>query len=262
MADPITALVVGGTTLLSNKAQSDAAESAANAQSASSAAGIAEQRRQFEALQKILEPYVKAGTGAIDGLSPYAQAGAPALQQQQAIAGLLGPTAQAQAIRQMESSPLFQAQMRQGENAMLQNASATGGLRGGNIQGALAQFRPQMLSAEIDKQYSRLGGLTALGQMTQQNLAQLGQASAAGSASAGMQSAGNIAGLLAQQGAAQAGGILGQSAAFSNTLSAIPQGLAMWGGMTGRSPFGGTYSTPGIASGGGLMADLKSYGVF
>lgn len=248
MPDPITGLVAGGASLLSSGMQADAAGDAAAAQGAASEAGIAEQRRQFDAVQKILEPYVKAGTGALGGLSPYAAAGTPALQQQQALLGLSGTGAQQQAISALESSPLFQAQVRQGEEAMLQQASATGGLRGGNTQAALAQFRPQMLAAEIDRQYSRLGGMTALGQTTQQNLASLGQASAAGAGASGMQSASNIANLMAQQGAAQAGGILGQSAAYGGLLSSIPQGLAMFGGMAGGSPFGGSFGTPGIAS--------------
>ena len=247
MPDPITGLVAGGTALVSSSAQSKAAKTAAGAQTAAAEAGIAEQRRQFDAIQKLLAPYVTAGTGAVSGLAPYAAAGAPALQQQQNLIGLGGAAAQQRAISGLESSPLFQAQMRQGEQAMMQSASATGGLRGGNMQAALAQFRPQMLSAEIDKQYSRLGGLTALGQTTQQNIAQLGQASAAGTATAGMQTASDISNLMAQQGAAQAGGALGQASAFGGLLSAVPQGLAMYGGMTGRSPFGGSFTTPGIA---------------
>ena len=79
-------------------------------------------------------------------------------------AGMTGEQAQATAIDRIANSPILQELTRQGEEAILQNASATGGLRGGNVQGALAQFRPQMLQQEIDKQYARLAGLSGMGQ--------------------------------------------------------------------------------------------------
>lgn len=240
MPDPITGLIAGGTTLLGGVMQADAASEAAGAQSAAAAAGIAEQRRQFDAIRELLKPYVEVGV--------------PALEQQRALVGLGGPQAQQAAIAGLEASPLFQAQVRQGEEALLQRASATGGLRGGNIQAALAQFRPQMLQAEIERQYGRLGGLTSLGQQ-----------SAVGVGTAGQAMGSNVANLLAQQGAAQAGGILGQASPFVQ-ISQIPAQLAGFQAATGKDIlgglFGGKYSTPGIAGGGGLMADLKSYGVF
>ena len=88
MPDPITALVVGGTQVVGGIMQSRAASKAAGAQTQAAEAGIEEQRRQFDAVQEILKPYVTAGTQAITGLQPYAAAGAPALEQQQAALGV------------------------------------------------------------------------------------------------------------------------------------------------------------------------------
>lgn len=198
--------VVGGITGATQAAQG--AQEAAGMQYRASMAGIEEQRRQFDRMVELMSPYVEAGIPAIEGLQPYMEAGAPALEQQQALAGLLGPEAQQQAIAMLEQSPQMQSMIQQGENALLQQASATGGLRGGNTQAALAQFRPQLLSQLIEQQYGRLGGLTSIGQTATQNLASLGQASAAGQASGGLQTASNIGNLLAQGGAAQAGGAL------------------------------------------------------
>lgn len=112
----------------------------------------------------------------------------------------------------------------QGEEALLQNASATGGLRGGNTQAALAQFRPQMLSQMIESQYSKLGGLAGMG-----------QASAAGQASAGMQSGSNVANLLQQQGAALAGGQVAQGSVVGNTFGNVANlgGMAIGAKMAG-----------------------------
>jgi len=133
--------------IVSNK---DAADKAAGVAGSTSAAQIAESSRQFDAIQNLLSPYAEAGPGA--------------LQAQQNLLGLGGEEAQKAAYAGIEGSPAFQSMAQQGENAMLQNASATGGLRGGNIQGALAQYRPQLLSQLIQQQYQNLGGLTSIGQ--------------------------------------------------------------------------------------------------
>lgn len=190
--------VAVGASVYGAKKSGDAAKDAADAQSESSEAGIAEQQRQFDKLTELLAPYVNAGTGALTG--------------QQNILGLNGAEAQANAINGIENSAYFQSTARQGESAILQNASATGGLRGGNTQGALAQFRPQLLNQLVQQQYQNLGGITALGQN-----------SAAQQGNAGMQSANNISGLLAQQGQAQAGGYIGAANATNQGINNLLQ---------------------------------------
>lgn len=175
-------------------------------------------------MQRLLTPFVEAGTGA--------------LEQQRRLIGLGQPNDQAQEIAELSASPEFQALLQQGENAMLQNASATGGLRGGNLQGALAQFRPQMLAQLINQQYSRLGGLSALG-----------QASAASVGGAGQTAAGNIANLLAQQGAATAGGQIARGnvaqQGFGQGLQIASSLLGAFGGFGG----GGAAAAPAAAIG-------------
>jgi hypothetical protein len=215
-------------------AQADAAESAAAAQTGASQAGIEEQRRQFDKVQELLKPYSMAGEKALGGLAPFAAAGAPALEEQQALLGLRGPEAERAAIERIRSGETFQALAGQGEEALLQRASATGGLRGGNIQGALAQFRPALLSSLIDQQYGRLGGMTALGAETTGNLARLGQASAAGTGAAAQTTGTNVATLLGQQGAAQAGAEIAQGRAFGAIPAAISGGLGLFSGLGGK----------------------------
>jgi len=203
MPDPITALIVGGSQLIGSSMQSSAAGQAAGIQSGAAEAGIAEQRRQFDALQSLLKPYTEAGL--------------PALEQQQSFLGLRGPEAERAAIERISGGERFKALAGQGEEALLSRASATGGLRGGNLQGALAQFRPALLSNLIEKQYGQLG-----------ELATLGQSSAAGVGTAGMNTGARIANLLGEQGAAQAGGIMGQSQAYN-----LP---GIFGTIAGRLP--------------------------
>jgi len=200
----VAAVAVVGSLVAANQAK-QAAKGAAAAQQASAQKGIDEQRYQFDEVKKLLAPFVTAGTGAVGG--------------QQALLGLSGPEAQKKAIEDLQSSPQFQAITQQGENAILSNASATGGLRGGNVQGALAQFRPAVLSSLIDQQFNRLG-----------QVAQLGQASAAGQAAAGMQTGTNISNLFGQQGQAQAGGILAQGQANAQTPNLISSLAASYAG--------------------------------
>jgi hypothetical protein len=230
----LAGIAVGGATLISGMAQADAAESAAAAQTGAAQAGIEEQRRQFDKVQELLKPYSMAGEKALGGLAPYAAAGAPALEEQQAQLGLRGPEAERAAIERIRGGETFQALAGQGEEALLQRASATGGLRGGNIQGALAQFRPALLSSLIDQQYGRLGGMTALGQTTTQNLAGLGQASAAGTGAAAQTTGANISNLLGQQGAALAGAEIAQGKAFGAIPAAISGGLGLFSGLGGK----------------------------
>ena len=252
MPNPVTALVSGGVSLvgglLGRNTERQAAAQASDAQVGASQAGLEEQRRQFDAMQELMRPYVTAGTQAIGGLQPFAAAGAPALAQQQALIGLGGADAQARAIAGIEQSPLFQAQVRQGEQAILQGASATGGLRGGNIQAALAQFRPEMLQQQIDLQYQRLGGLTELGQATTQNLARLGQASAAGQGAAGMESARAISGLYGDIGASRAGRAMAEQKAQGSFQSGI---LGLGGQVLGMLP------GMGGGRGGSLFSDER-----
>lgn len=141
----------------------------------------------------------------------------------------LGIEQQRQAIQQIEQGPLYQELAKQGEEAILAAASATGRRGSDGTQSALARYRPQLLNQLIDQQYARLGGLSNVGQAAAQNMLNLGQASAAGQAAGGIQSGNAIANLLSSQGAAQAAGIQGaaaaQAAGYTGMANAIGSGL-------------------------------------
>jgi len=233
-----TLLTLGGSQLLGGLIQADAAEEASQIQAGMSREAIAEQRRQFDAINQMLAPYRQAGEVALGRFAPYMTAGERAFEQQAALAGLSGPEAQRAALEGISTSPGFQETVRQGEEALLARASATGGLRGGNIQAALAQFRPQLLQSAIEQQYGRLGGLAGTGLNLTQNLVTGGQTAATGVGGAGQTMASNVGNLLAQQGAAQAGGVLAGAAPFAN-LAALPGQLVGINLARGGSLFGG-----------------------
>ena len=204
------AVAVGGgallTGIMSSNAQSNAANNASNAQLQASQQQINFSKEQFDKIQELLKPYQQAGVGAIGA--------------QQNLLGLNGANAQQAAIDQIAKSPQMAAMIQQGENSILQNASATGGLRGGNTQSAMGQFRPQLLNQLIGQQYANLGGLTSVGQNA-----------AAGVGNAGMQTANMVNTALGQQGAAQAGNALAQGQAQQNMWSGFGNLLGGLGGM-------------------------------
>jgi hypothetical protein len=237
MPNPTTALIAGGSSLLGSSMQAGAAEEAAGIQAGLSREAIEEQRRQYDETRQLLAPYVQAGEQMLGRFAPYITAGERAFEQQAALAGLSGPEAQRAALQGISAGPGFQEAVRQGEEAMLARASATGGLRGGNIQGALAQFRPQMLQQAIEQQYGRLGGLAGAGLGVTERLATGGQQAATGSAQVGQGAAANIGNLLAQQGAAQAGGVIGGTAPYAQ-LAQLPMTLATLGWARGKPLFG------------------------
>lgn len=280
------AAAIVGSAVVGGVASSAAAGKAAKSQSKSADAGIAAQERQLEEVRKLLSPFVQAGTGSRGVFDPAAYLAANpdvaadpfygqnpeqhyndygeaegryavfsgaqqgSLGAQQDLIGMNGNSAQAAAIQALQGSPQFTSMLQQGENSILQNASATGGLRGGNTQAALAQFSPALLAQTINDQYSRLGGLTSLGQNA-----------AAGVGNAGMKTGGNISDLLQQQGAAQAGGALAQGRAINGIASGIGGAYGTYAGMNGFGRSGGSWS-PASFGGGGTMDQLRADGVF
>jgi hypothetical protein len=188
------AIALGVGALGSAAIGASAASKAGKYQERAADKGVEEQRAAREEMRRLLEPYVAAG--------------GPALEAQMGALGLRGTEAQQAYVAEQEQSPIYQALKRQQEESILQNASATGGLRGGNIQGALAQFSPALLNQFLTQQYDRLGGMTALGQQ-----------SAAGVGTSGMQSANAISGLFGQAGAARAGAALGVGQALSGPFN-------------------------------------------
>lgn len=238
MPDPISGTIAGGAligSVGSYFAQTEAADTAAGAQRDASQASIAEQRRQQAEMERLLAPYMQAGQGA--------------LGQQQALLGLGGADAQRAAIAQLEQGPQFQAMVEQGENAILQNASATGGLRGGNTQAALAQFRPQMLSQLINQQMAQLGGLSGMGQQ-----------SAMGAAGYGQQGTQGIMGQYGAQGQAAAGAAIAQGQGMANIFGGVGGALGTLGGLgaMGKGPLGGK---GGGAVGSGYTPGMGAAGV-
>jgi hypothetical protein len=226
----IAGLAIGGATIYAANKSAGAARDASQAQVGAAQSGIDEQRREFDLstqtlndryqqLQKLLSPFVTAGNGA--------------LTQQQNLLGLNGAQAQQGALDAVQSMPYFQGLVKQGEDGILANASATGGLRGGNVQGALAQFRPNMLAQMIQQQFANLGGISGLGENAAAFTGNAGVQTGQGIASGALQTGQGIAGLLGQQGAALAGGAMAGGRAAAGVPNALLTGFGLYNGLGG-----------------------------
>lgn len=162
-----------------------AAKQAADAQVAAQKQGIDAITAQNALTQQNLAPYIGEGGKAVGAQSD--------------LLGLNGGSTQDASIKALQDSPLYQSLFRTGQNTVLANASATGGLRGGNIQNSLANFGSDTLATVIQNQLANLGGLAGQGQSAALGGGQLGANAASG-----------IAGLFGNIGNAQANGILGK----------------------------------------------------
>lgn len=157
-----------------------------------------------------------AGTGA---LNPWLDTGDDALAAISELLGLNGADAQQTAIAGVKGSPLFASLFNTGEEAILQNASATGGLRGGNINTSLANFGRDTLAQVIQQQLANLGGLSTQGLNAGQSVAGLNADASS-----------NIANIFGAQGDAAASAMLAQQGLKNQSSNNLISGLTQFAG--------------------------------
>lgn len=196
--------------LFSGITSKKASKKAQKAQENAYQAALAQDQSQFDQTQANFKPFLDAGTGALSGV--------------QDLLGLNGNDVQGSAISALQASPAFTSLDSAGQDAILQNASATGGVRGGNVNSSLANFRSSLLSNVIQQQLGNLGGLVNNGLGATNNLGALGAQNSAA-----------VSNLLLGQGNVQASGILGRQQIQNNTQDGIYSALtgpfsAMGGG--------------------------------
>ena len=150
---------------------------------------------------------------------PFREAGEGALTQQQALLGLSGQEAQQEAFTAFESSPGQQFLRERGEQALLRNQAAIGGLGGGNVRSELQKQGIGFAQQDLQNQLARLASIAGQGQAATSSVAQLGG-----------QNAANIGNLLTQGGQAQASGILGAQQARSQFAGTASTALGQYFG--------------------------------
>jgi len=210
MAIGTGAAIIGGS-IISSLVGANAADTAANTQERGTTAAIEEQRRQFDVTQGNLQPSLEAGNLA--------------REQQQALLGLSGTEAQQAAFSGLENSPGQQFLRDRAQKNLVRNASAIGGLGGGNVRSALVQQGVGFAQQDLQNQFGRLGQLAEQGQAAGTALGQFGQ-----------QTAGNIGDAMISGGNARASGILNQNAAIQSGISGVATGLGQGGFLSGGNP--------------------------
>ena len=298
---------IGGALISSNGAQS-----AANTQSAAANAGVAEQQYQFQQMENNLNQYNAPGyeiglpgytstidqyknalTGYQGDIGQYKTALGgynSVLTNLNNLTGANGNAAQQTAINGLKSNPLYTSSMQLGQQAILANASATGGLRGGNTIASLGYLPNQILSNVMGTQISNLGTslngeqgamtgasgllnadtgtLNALGNQAGMygNLISTGENAAAMVGNAGLQTGNNITNLLGQSASAQAGATLATTNATTGAINNIASSLGSFLNPSSSSPSSYSFALPaylnagGISSGGSSPAGLYGTG--
>lgn len=188
------------------------ASAAAKAQAAAQQAAIQEQRNEFNTIQTNEQPYMAAGQQGLSG--------------QLGLLGLSGADTQQSAIDALKASPAFTSLYGTGQDTVLQNAAATGGLRGGNTNNSLATFGSGLLNQVIQNQLGAYQGLTGVG-----------QAAAAGTNAAATSTGSTISNLLNQQGNSNATAAASPYAALQGVISQLTgSGGGLSGLLSGKTP--------------------------
>lgn len=219
------AIIAAGASILGGLTGGKGASKAAKIQADAYRQGLAQQQAQYELTRADYQPYLTAGTGALSGM--------------QGLVGLNGNDAQAAAIAALKGSPGFTSLYDTGVDTVLQNASATGGLRGGDATNSLSQFGSGLLAQVIQQQLGNLGGIAGMGANAVGGVTQAGQANT----NAQTQLIGQIGNANAVRGAAPYA-----------ALSSIFQGIgANAGGLGGM--FGGGAAKGGMGAGGPIVVN-------
>lgn len=187
-----------GGSLYNTYQQQQGAKDASKAAQAGDAAGIAEQRREFDLARGDQMPWLTSGTAALNRLND--------------------PTAFTQ-------SPGYAFARDEALKGAQNSAAARGGLFSGNTARALEDRAGGLASLDFNNWFNQQSSLAGLGQNSAQSLASVGQ-----------NSANNVSNLLSNQGNARASGIVDSTNAITGGVNDISTLLGnyfrnkKWGG--------------------------------
>lgn len=181
-------------------------------------AGVNETARQFDATRSDETPYMDLGKAGVQHFGD--------------LLGLNGADTQQSEIDALRASPMYQSLYGNGEQAVLANASATGGLRGGNTEHSLYSLGTDTLSQLIQQQLGQYSSAVGVGSGAAGAVGQFGAQSVA--AQAALRNSGAEA--QAQQ-KLISGGINAQN--WQNVGTALSNFSNNNGSGSGQQPIGG-----------------------
>lgn len=246
MADPISAAIGAGGSLIGGAISSGAAGDAADAQTAAANRATDVQRKMFEETQKNLKPFIQGGT---TGFNALLKAAGLSLDEDGNVVGdpltspLLKPVTMDQAT--LEATPGYKFNLDQGLRAVNNSAAARGlGDSGAALKGA-AEYATGLADSTYQNQFSN-----AVTNQTNQfnrlmSISNLGQSSAANQGTIGTQTAANIGNNLIGAGNAQGAAAIAGGNAWNNAFGNIGS-MAMLAAMQNR---GGINNISGTSRG-------------
>ena len=219
-------IISAGASIVGSLIGSDSASDAADQQSQSSAAAIAEQRRQYDLTRSDYAPYRAAG---VDALGRYQSE-------------INGNTTAQDALNE----PGYQFGLQQGQLGLDRKAAASGGRVSGAALKAASEYATNYATtgynAAYQRRQDRLNRLAAL--------ADVGQTATGGSAAAGTASSNAISNLTTAQGNASGAASLAQGNIWGNAVNQLGAAATKWAT---------TPSTSNTSTGGYPGMDTSSY---
>jgi hypothetical protein len=203
------AAVVGGTGLIGSLMQSDSASSAADAQIAAADRASQLQYAEFQQQQQNLQPWIKAGTGAlgslVDGLKPGGQFNTPF------------------SMAQFQQDPGMNFQLQQGQGAIGAGAAARGMNMSPATMQALSSYNQGMANTSYQQAFNNYNTQMNERLGATESLANVGLSSTNNLNALGGQNASTIGGNIMGAGNAQAAGQVASGNAWGGALSGMGQ---------------------------------------
>jgi hypothetical protein len=237
MPDPITATIVGGTSLLSGALGSSASKSAANAQVGAADRAAQLQYDQFQQTRADQEPFRQAGITTQNELL-----------RQLGLGGDSSTAGYGNLMRDFgpgdfQADPGYGFRMSEGLKALDRQAAARGGLISGGALKAAQGYGQDLASQEYQNAFNRYQSNrgSKYGMLSGQQ--GVGQAATNALGAAGQNYANNAGEAYMGAGNARASGYIGQANAWGNALGNIGSAAGMYGLGGG---FGNTNALQGL----------------
>lgn len=211
----LLAAVMGGADLLGSVISGGAAESAANTQANAANVAANIQKKEFDTTTANEAPYLSAGNNSLAALMQGLGLGTNTPGSQAKGVGYGSLTAPFNPAN-LQNTPGYQFQMSQGLQALLDSATATGGVGGGNTLKAITQYGQGLAGTTFQQQFADYTAQQQQQFGELQTLAGSGQNAAAQLGALGNQSASTIGNDITSGAAAKAAGTVGAAKAFSS----------------------------------------------
>jgi hypothetical protein len=191
---------------------------------------------------------------------PYRQAGGQALQGMQ---NLTTDAGRGQALQDYYGGAEFGALAGQREEQALRMGAATGGVRGGNTQAALANIAPQLGQQHLANQYGQLAGLSSMGANMSSQAGQNAMGFGSNRANLAMGTQGGIAGDRLNLGAQQAANAMNTGTNYGNAALGIgsqsaQNAMNLGGNISNLQQQSGQAQAQNSLTQGGIFSNLLS----